>query len=280
MTKVVVITGCASGVGRQLTGRFLREGYRVLATDINASGLKQVAKEDAWNSDRVWLRKLDISKLSQWQRLWQDLLGKWAQVDVLCNVAGYLKPGYIHQTDWDEIERHMQVNVSGLIYGSKLAAQTMVEQGRGHIINIASLAGIAPIPGIALYSASKFAVRGFSLALAQELKPLGVSVTAICPDAIETPMLDLQEDYEEAALTFSGGDVLTVEDIEEAVFNKVLNKRPVELMLPATRGWLAKLGNAVPALSFILSEQLGKKGLQKQAQRRGDAADGRKAEAR
>ncbi|MDX1451055.1 MAG: SDR family oxidoreductase [Oleiphilaceae bacterium] len=269
MHPVVLITGSASGVGRQLTGRFLQEGYQVLATDIDYQGLKQAAKQDGWRTDNLWLRKLDIAKQAQWQKLWQDLLDKWQRIDVLCNIAAYLKPGRIHQTAWQEVDRHVQINIAGLIYGSKLAAETMTEQGRGQIINIASLAGIAPIPGIALYSSSKFAVRGFSLALAQELKPLGVAVSVICPDAIETPMLHLQEDYEEAALTFSGGKILTVQDIESAVFDKALRQKRIEIMLPATRGWLAKLGGAVPSLAFVLSDLLNGKGKAQQARRKG-----------
>ncbi len=268
MAKVVMITGSASGLGRGLTQRFLQDGYRVLATDIDFDALKTAAREDGWQTDALWLRKLDVAKKAQWQKLWGELLEKWQSIDVLCNVAAYLKPGQVRNLAHEEIDRHLQVNVCGLMYGCQLATQTMVEQGRGHIINIASLAGVAPIPGISLYSSSKFAVRGFSLALAQELKPHGVAVTVICPDAIETPMLALQEDYEDAALTFSGGRTLTVDELCEYVFHKVLPKRPVELLIPGGRGWLAKLGSAFPDLTFLLSDYLGKKGAQKQASRK------------
>ncbi len=268
MSKVVFITGSASGVGRHLTGRFVQQGYHVLATDINISGLKAVAKEDGWLQDSVWLRKLDITQKSQWRKLFAELLEKWGRLDVMCNVAAYLKPGRIHQTETEEVDRHLDINIKGLIYGSKFAAEAMVKQAEGLIINIASLAGVAPIPGISLYSTTKFAVRGFSLALAQELQPFHVDVSVICPDAIETPMLDLQEDYEEASLTFSGAHTLTVKDIGDAVFNRVLTKRPVEVLIPSYRGWLAKLGNTVPGVSFMLSDYLGKVGAERQRRRR------------
>lgn len=266
--KTVLITGSASGLGRHLTASFMTAGFRVLATDVNYQALADYAKEQQWSAERVWLRKLDITKKNQWLKLLDDAAAKWGRLDVICNVAGYLQPGLIAETDLEQIDRHIDINVKGLMYGSQLAAQKMSEQGAGHIINIASLAGIAPVPGIALYSASKFAVRGFSLALAQEMREKNVAVTVICPDAIETPMLTLQEEYKEAALTFSGSKTLQVEDIAGLLFNKVLPERPVELVVPRYRGWLAKLGSAIPGISSVLFDYLSKQGLEKQALRK------------
>ena len=268
MSKVVFITGSASGLGKHLTTRFANEGYRVVATDINSDALKQCASELAWDAETVWTRKLDVTKKAQWQSLWQSVLEKWGGVDVLLNVAGYLLPGYLAETDMAQIDRHIDVNVKGLMYGSKLAAEHMTAKHEGHIVNIASLAGIAPIPGIGLYSASKFAVRGFTLSLAQELRPRGVSVSVVCPDAIETPMLTLQEDYDEAVLTFSGGRTLTVAEVADQIFEKALKKGAMEIMIPHSRGWLSKLGNTVPQISFMMGEYLGQLGRKKQQSRK------------
>lgn len=266
--QIVFITGSASGVGLHLTERFYQAGYCVVATDIDYDTLKLKASERQWAEHSVLLRKLDITSRSQWKKTWQAAIDRWQGIDVMCNVAGYLKPGLIHQSDPDEIDRHFDINVKGLILGSQLAAKQMVQQGSGHIINIASLAGIAPIPGIALYSASKFAVRGFSLALAQELSPLNVDVTVICPDAIDTPMLALQEHYEEAALTFSGSSVLTVEDIGDAIFDKALKNKPMEIDLPIQRGLMAKVASAAPGISSVLGSYLGKRGKAEQEKRK------------
>jgi len=266
--KVVWITGCASGVGLYLADQFAKKGYRVVASDINYQALKAAASERNWNSQTVMVRKLDVRKEAQWRKLLVDVLAKWQQLDIMLNVAGYLKPGNISELDAVEIDKHIDINTKGLILGSKVAAEIMIQQKRGHIINIASLAGIAPIPGIALYSSSKFAVRGFSLALAQELKPKGVSVSVVCPDAIETPMLTLQEDYEEAAMTFSGNKALTVEDIGHQIFNKVIPKKPVEVTIPFSRGFVAKLGGALPQVAFFLGELLTRQGKKEQQRRK------------
>ncbi|MBK8972037.1 MAG: SDR family oxidoreductase [Hahellaceae bacterium] len=268
LDKVVILTGCASGLGLHLTQRFLDAGYRVVATDINLAGLEAQAQSRRWPTDQVRVHSLDVTSWAQWQEVWNDTLRTWKHVDILANVAGYLKPGRIHETAVEEIDRHLDINVNGLILGSKLAAEHMVPRGQGHIINIASLAGVAPIPGISLYSTSKFAVRGFTLALAQELKPLGVNATVICPDAIETPMLTLQEDYEEAALTFSGKHTLTVEQVADLILGKVLKDAPPEVLLPEWRGVLAKVGSAMPGLSFRLGNLLGKAGRSEQARRK------------
>ncbi len=268
--SIALLTGSASGLGQKLTRDFLARGYTVIATDINSAGLDESFGECAeLTSGKLLLKKLDVSQSQAWEALFADVLQQFSRLDVILNVAGYLKPGNLCDASSEEVHRHMDINVKGVIFGSQLAGAQMRKQGYGHIINIASLAGLAAVPGIGLYSASKFAVRAFSLSLAQELKSSGVAVTVICPDAIQTPMLTLQEDYEEAALTFSGNKSLTVDEVANAIFNEVLVHRPMELILPRYRGWLVKVGNLVPQSSFILANILRKKGLQEQKRRKG-----------
>ena len=176
---------------------------------------------------------------------------------------GVLKPGYIYDVTAEDINLHIDINVKGVMLGSSLVSRILKTKKSGHIINIASMAGIAAIPGIALYSASKFAVRGFTLALAAEMKPFSVLVTSVCPDAVKTPMLDLQADYEEAALTFSGDEPLSAETVaKEIVAN--LGKENLELVFPTWRGMLAKLSSAMPDLSSMLVERLTEQGLHNQ----------------
>jgi 3-oxoacyl-[acyl-carrier protein] reductase len=267
---VALITGSASGLGRQLTQDFLTRGYTVIATDINSLGLQSAFKGHAGlGAGLLHLKTLDVSQVQAWEAIFTEVMQQFSRLDVMLNVAGYLKPGNLCDTPSEEVHRHMDINVKGVIFGSQLAGVQMRQQGFGHIINIASLAGLAAVPGIGLYSASKFAVRAFSLSLAQELKSSGVAVTVICPDAIQTPMLTLQEDYEEAALTFSGSKSLTVGEVSAALFDEALINKPMELILPRYRGWLAKVGNLIPQSSFFLGNILRKKGLQEQMRRKG-----------
>ncbi len=263
--RICLVTGCASGIGRHLVGVLVERGHRVVATDVELAKLKAAAKAERWNGERVLLKALDVRDAAAWDRVVDFALAKAGGLDVLLNVAGYLRPGYIHETDAAEVDRHIDVNTKGVIFGTRAAARAMVPKGAGHIVNIASLAAIAPVPGLCLYSASKFAVRGFSLAVSQELSRFGVAVTTVCPDAVQTPMLDLQVDYEEAALTFSGDRVLTVDDVAQAIV-RALDERPMEVLIPMGRASLAKVVNAFPQIADRVKPLLRRKGLS--AQRR------------
>jgi 3-oxoacyl-[acyl-carrier protein] reductase len=261
------VTGAASGVGLHLADCLLRRGARVLATDINLEGLRRAARARDWPAERTLIRRLDVSDAENWDAVLRDLLAAWQRLDVLLNVAGLIHPGWLADARVRDIDQHIDVNFKGVAFGSRVAASQMLAQGGGQIVNFASLAGIAPIPGIGLYSASKFAVRAYSLVLAQELRPRGIHVTVVCPDAIETPMLVQQEAYEEAAMTFSGRHTLTVHDIERAIFDQVLVRRPREVILPWSRGFQARLVNLFPAISDWLSGILTRRGRETQKRR-------------
>jgi 3-oxoacyl-[acyl-carrier protein] reductase len=267
MDRTFFVTGAASGIGRHLAGELLQRGARVLATDLNRAGLDELRRSSG-AGEKLWTEVQDVRDAAQWQQLFVQMAGRWGRVDVLVNVAGVIRPGWAQEGAAQDVDFHLDVNAKGVIHGTHAAARQMLGQGGGHIINIASLAGIAPIPGLSLYSASKFAVRGFTLAIAQELAPKGVKVTVVCPDAVQTPMLDMQVAYEQAAMTFSGNRVLTVEDVANVILGRVLDKAPLEVMIPGSRGWLAKLASAFPGLNALLLESLQRKGQQQQAQRR------------
>ena len=267
--KRFFITGAASGIGRQLARSFAERGARLFLTDIDETGLKRLTHEPAFSGRDVFLARLDVSSLARWKTVFRQALRKLDGIDVILNVAGYLAPGYVHEFDPREVNRHFDINIKGVVYGTRLAAEHMVGAGGGHIINIASMAGLAPVPGIALYSASKFAVRSFSLAAAMELETRGVHVTVICPDPVQTPMLDRQAAFPEAALTFSAPRYLTVEQIEGAV-HRALTRPVYEIILPGYRGLLAKFASFAPALAPPLGRLFTRIGLRKQSRYRSE----------
>nr|WP_293172473.1 SDR family oxidoreductase [Nannocystis sp.] len=257
------VTGCASGIGRHLAGVLLAAGHQVFATDLDDAALR--AHAGAWPPDRAHTHRLDVSQADAWELVFAEAVRTMGGVDVLCNVAGYLLPGRVGDYTTEVVHRHFDVNTKGVVFGTQVAARHMRARGEGHIINIASLAALAPVPGIALYSASKYAVRGFSLAAAQELRQHGVAVTVICPDAVDTPMLDMQVDHDAAAMTFSGSRFLSVDDISTAILKRALPKRPLEIYLPRSRALLARLADLFPRTALWLRPMLERRGRARQA---------------
>lgn len=259
------VTGAASGIGRALVGAIAAGGARAVATDLREDVLREAAA--GWPADRVHARALDVRDAAAWEAALDDAWAAMGGVDVLMNVAGYLRPGWAHETPADEVARHLDVNARGVMLGTMATSRRMAAAGGGHVVNIASMAALAPVPGLALYSASKYAVRAFSLAVAYELRPHGVAVTVVCPDAVQTPMLDLQKDYAEAAITFSGPRALTPDEVVAALLGPVLEKKPLLLALPAARGrrWLALLVDLFPRLAFAAAPRAFRQGRAKQS---------------
>jgi len=247
--RVMIVTGAASGIGRQLAIVLAGRGHRLIAADLDFPTLEARAADSGWSADHVRLHRLDVRDPVAWTATVDLAIRTWGRLDVLLNVAGVLRPSSVHTVPAGDVDFHLDVNAKGVIHGTRAAAARMVSQGQGHIVNMASLAAHCPVPGLALYAASKFAVRGFSLSAAYELAPLGVAVSVVCPDAVATPMLDLQLGYPEAALTFSGGPALTVEDVARAIVDRVLTRKPIEVILPPSRGLVARGVGLFPALA-------------------------------
>lgn len=259
----VLVTGAASGIGRHLATVLAERGHTVVATDIHTDGLVAARTERGWDALGVRCDRLDVTEPASWEAVIGAAEAR-APLDIVMNIAGFLRPGRAVAVEDRDIDLHLSVNVKGTILGTRAAARRMIPRRSGHIINIGSLASLSPVPGLSLYCASKFAVRGFSLSAAVELAAHGVALSLVLPDAVATPMLELQLDYEESALTFSGDRTLTVEDIERLIVDVVIPKRPLEVAIPFGRGALAKIASAIPSSSKLLYPLLKKKGLASQ----------------
>ncbi len=256
--KSVFVTGAARGIGKHLSSCFHEKGYFVWLADIVISELEAYTK--SWESDSFEIVSLDVSNKSNWELIEKKLQNSFHTPQIWINNAGVVSPNYISDITFQSIDYQIDVNLKGVMYGTKVASNILKKTGNGHIINIASLAGVAPINGLSEYSASKFGVRAFSLSLVEDLKKLGILISVICPDLVNTQMLTDQLTNQAAALTFSGTHVLNVSDIETAVFDKALGKKKIEILVPNSRGLLAKIGNFSPTLTTWLTEMLTKKG--------------------
>jgi 3-oxoacyl-[acyl-carrier protein] reductase len=261
-----LVTGAASGIGHRVADALLARGHRVLCTDIHEDAL--AAHAGSWPAERAAIARLDVTDPQGWQNVLARARTMWGELDVLYNIAGYLVPGWAAEVRLEDIARHLDINVKGVMYGTRLAAEMMLAQGHGHIVNIGSMAAYVPVPGLSLYSASKFAVRAFSIAAGIELRRRGVAVTVVCPDAVQTPMLDLQKDYEEAAMTFTAPRVLTAEEVAAVLVGEVLERRPLEVALPRSRKWLARFADFVPEVAIWAKPFFEKQGRARQRRSR------------
>lgn len=264
---VVFITGAASGIGRHWAEALARQPDppRLALADLNAAGLRAAFAESA----RVQLWPLDVREPDAWRAALDGTLARYGRLDYLFNIAGGGRPAFLVEQPLDDIAFVLDLNLKGAVYGMKLAGEIMARQGAGHIVNVASLAGLTPTPGNALYSAAKAGLRQASLAAAIELRQQGVAVTVVSPDLVDTPLMRANMSRgAAAALAYSGAGPLSVRDLERA-FWRAVRGRPLEITLPRWRGWLARLTNLNPAIMLALYAPLLRRGLKRlEAERR------------
>jgi NAD(P)-dependent dehydrogenase (short-subunit alcohol dehydrogenase family) len=184
--RTAVVTGGASGIGRALCKALHQRGATVWVTDIDAVGAERVATE---LGSRSHARGLDVTDAAAVQAL-TDEVAAAGSLDYLFNNAGFAVIGEIRETTLEDFDRIFAVNVRGVMNGIAAAYPIMIERGRGHIINTASVAGLIPAPGLAVYAATKHAVVGLSRTMRIEAARYNVRVSAVCPGFIKTGITD------------------------------------------------------------------------------------------
>jgi NAD(P)-dependent dehydrogenase (short-subunit alcohol dehydrogenase family) len=189
--KVAVITGGGSGIGRSLARRFAAAGMKVVLADVNEASMRLVEAELAEGGTEVLPVLCDTSLEASVQALAQATLERFGAAHVLCNnagVAGKGDPWTGPMSSWDWV---MGINVYGVVHGIRAFLPIMTDQGEGHIVNTASMAGLVALPGAAAYNASKHAVVAISEGLFLELRSIGssVSCSVLCPGFVKTNLL-------------------------------------------------------------------------------------------
>ncbi len=193
MSPVAVVTGAASGNGTAIASRFLADGNRVAAVDINADNLEET-RERCWGK---WKNRLlcltgDVSSEEDTRHFVDATLSRWNAIDVLVNNAGITgneTAMELHATDIREFDKVIAVNVRGMFLGCKFTLPHMLGRGAGIIVNIASVAGLVAFPGRAAYSISKGAVTQLTRSVAIDYADKGIRCNALCPGFIDTPLI-------------------------------------------------------------------------------------------
>ncbi|HWU67858.1 MAG TPA: oxidoreductase [Stenotrophobium sp.] len=181
--KIWLITGCSRGLGRALAEAVVASGARLIATARDAHTLDALEK---LAPDRVQTLSMDVNDEAEVRAGVTRAVAAFGRVDVLVNNAGYGLLGAVEEVSDSEARAQMETNVFGALRVTRALLPYLREQGGGHILNISSVAGIVSTPGLGLYNASKYALEGYSEALALELAPMGIRVTIVEPGPFRT----------------------------------------------------------------------------------------------
>ena len=245
-----VVTGGGRGLGREIARLLGRRGLQVLVTDVHGEAAAETARLVGGTAQAS---TLDVRDEEACRAVAQQAVEAAGRLDVWVNNAGVLSTGPAWEQDAATRRFLVEVNALGTMNGTLAALEQMRPAGRGHVVNIVSLAGLIGVPGETVYSATKHAALGFSLATLSDLRIAGVrgvDISCVCPDGIWTPMLHDRLDDPAAALSFSGR-LLQPEDVVRAVDRVLDRPRPV-VAVPAWRGLQVRTLDALPGLAVRL----------------------------
>jgi 3-hydroxy acid dehydrogenase / malonic semialdehyde reductase len=221
MRKIALITGATSGIGKATAKLLAANGYDIIITGRRIDRLNELAKtvHDETGADVLKLN-FDVRELSEVEKAVHSLEGKWADIDLLVNNAGLaVGLGPVHKGVTEDWDRMIDTNVKGLLYVTRNVSPGMVERGRGHIINISSVAGKEAYPNGAAYCGSKHAVQAITHAQRIELLQYGIKVSSVCPGMADTEfsLVRFKGDRAKADDVYKGLTPLYAEDIAETI---------------------------------------------------------------
>ena len=183
--KVALVTGGARGIGEGIVRRFVAEGARVMISDVLDAEGEALA---AALGEAAAFHHHDVTDRAQWQTVLDATEARFGQLDILVNNAGVIVFKRLEDLSEAEIRRLIDINLMGVIHGTQLAIPALERAGGGAVVNMSSADGIAGANSLSVYCATKFAVRGFTKAMALELGPRGIRVNSIHPGGIYTPL--------------------------------------------------------------------------------------------
>ena len=190
MTKTAIITGAGSGLGQAAALSLAEQGINIAVVDVNAEGGNETVKQaKEAGADAIFI-KADVSKAEDVKSYVDQTVEKFGTIDYFFNNAGISGSGkYFLETDIEEIDKIVGINMLGALYGIRYVAEVMLEQGGGSIVNTASSAGVTGQDSVVTYSATKHGIVGMTKSLVAEYAKDGLRVNSIAPGPTETPMV-------------------------------------------------------------------------------------------
>ena len=242
-----LVTGAGRGLGLEIARRLAARGLAVHLTDVDGESAATAAAEVGGSA---WASTLDVRDAEACSRAARETAERGGGLDVWVNNAGILATGLTWEQGPELRRTVMEVNSLGTFNGTVAALEQMRPAGRGHIVNVISLAGIVAAPGEALYAASKHAALAFTLGTLADLRrsgETGIRVSAVCPDGIWSPMLEDKLDDPDAAPSFSGSLLSPAAVAERTV--ALLDRPRVLTVIPRWRGPMLRVFDAFPGLA-------------------------------
>lgn len=260
----VIVTGASLGVGRAAAALFLAEGANVVLCARRLGPLQEAA-EALGAPERVLVVAADVADPASLAALVEQALSRFGAIHGLVNNAGAHFRGPAEGRTAAELALMVDVNLRAPIVLTRLALPHMRATGRGFVVNVASLAGKVPLDGAATYSATKFGLRAFSYAMAEELRGTGITVSAVSPGPIDTGFI--MEELDEVEDIVFSQTMCTAEHVAAMIVDCAVDGR-VEREFPATGGKLATLAYLMPGLRRLLKPALVRKGARQKARLR------------
>src|SRR5436309_4570295 len=229
--RVVAVTGGARGIGRAIASRAASRGARVAVGDLDPALAAEVPGAEAG-------LELDVTDVESFRRFLDQVEERLGPLDVLVNNAGIMFVGAFLEQDLAALRRQTDVNLHGVMIGTRLALERMGPRDRGQVVNITSAGSYMPTPGEAMYSATKHAARAFTEAVRDELRGTGIQLTAVMPGLVRTEL---------AAGTKAGRGTQWVEpeEVAEAVVAAIERPR-ADVFVPRSLGPLLRFHNFLP----------------------------------
>jgi short-subunit dehydrogenase len=255
--KVIVVTGSSGGIGSAIVNK-------LASCDANIVAVYHLNLPLNFSHKNILWLQADITNSADIDRLLAFTSQKFERIDVLINCAGLLEPGEFSSLEINQLKKMIDVNLTSTLTITQKVLSVMKSKGNGHILNIGSLGGIVPMPYSAVYSATKFALRGFSFSVAEELKGTGVNVSLITPGSVITKMLDYEAQANDSAISFLSKPINPI-DVANAVL-RVIHKPTIEKIIPFSQSFASRLLVFSPkifSITYKLLHRLGKSGRRK-----------------
>jgi uncharacterized protein len=250
--RVILITGASDGIGKRLALDLAARGAVIIGCGRSAERLGALLAELQCTSPRSITIRCDVGSRDEVRAMVAKVLAAYDAIDILINNAGIGMRQPFVEMSVDTIEEIMRTNYFGAVYCTHEVLPSMIARGRGHVVNISSVAGHIGTLNMVAYCASKFAMNGFSESLYHELKPLGIDVSIVCPGPVRT---SFNRTFAQTSPKSPTSLVISAESVSQTVI-RVIEKKRFEVITPPSVALICALKRFMPGLFRAISYRL------------------------